>query len=117
MPTILIVEDDVGYREEIQRALLARKPNLNVLFATFLREVPGLIGRGNIDLIVWDERLPDGRASDEAISKTSQTFRGPMIANGGMQKTRNLQLQAGCTHTKGANELISLILELLAEIA
>lgn len=117
MPTILIVEDDVNYRRDVQRALLERKPDLNVLFSTYLYEVPGLLAGNHVDLIVWDEKLPDGRASNRAIPETAKTFKGPMIANSDMETSRQLQLQTGCTHTKGATGLVSLILELLKEIA
>lgn len=117
MPTLLIVEDDVNYRREIQRNLLERRPDIKVLFATYLHEVPDLLSGNHVDLIVWDERLPDGRATNRAIPETAKTFRGPMIANSDLEASRRLQLQVGCTHTKGATGLTSLVLELLANIS
>lgn len=116
MATVLLVEDDPTYMRDVETSLRQGRPGISILFATLLCEVPGLLEKNQVDLIVWDELLPDGRASNTAIPEASKTFRGPMIANSNFPVLRRAQLLAGCTHEKGTQSLTSLVLELLARI-
>ena len=118
MPKILMVEDNVECCEYVRRYFQTHRPDIEVVFATHLREVPRLLTEGQWELIVWDERLPDGKASEGAIQAAKGIFTGPMIANSDTWKSVQKQMRAGCTHwTTTGCDVIKVILHLLPKDA
>lgn len=119
MPTIMLVEDNARLRESV--AVQLRMQKIVVLEAEQLDYVLPILEeeKGQVDLISWGGRLPQGNSHRNIIGTVKKTFAGPMIAASKSSQVRQKQLAAGCTHEVSstdrqyAQDLTNVIVRLL----
>lgn len=119
MPTIMLVEDNARLRESV--AVQLRMQKIVVLETEQLDYVLPILEEenGQVDLISWGGRLPQGNSHRNIIETVKKTFAGPMIAASKSSQVRQKQLAAGCTHEVSstdrqyAQDLANVIVRLL----
>lgn len=112
MQTVLIIEDHQAFQEMLADHFTSRGVEVWQAFKLwqaklFLSKVE------EIDVIVWDEDLPDGKSSDGLIQEFRNEFSGPMIAASSNHDKRKRQESAGCDHESEPDDLIDSIHQVL----
>ncbi|MEM9319680.1 MAG: response regulator [Pseudomonadota bacterium] len=67
METCLIVDDDAFDRTQMKQAILRQRPDMQTYEFATLSEARTYLKTASADLIMLDNRLPDGQGSDLAI--------------------------------------------------
>ncbi|MES2059925.1 MAG: hypothetical protein V4438_02765 [Patescibacteria group bacterium] len=100
MKTVLVIEDSAILRHAIEAASVDWAETLSFLYAEDFAEGIKLLGENpDLDVIILDVRLPDGRSSSDnfaRIIREEHFFKGLLVASSAQPGYADEMIQQGC---------------------